>query len=89
MQTASCLPHTVRLVGRDGAITITRGACGEVVLTLDGPCAEELLPRAAAELFDDAVEQLVIDVRATDAEAQRRCKRWLDGLQRTVLARHG
>lgn len=70
---------SVRLVGRRGAIAITRGA-GEVVVTLEGERVEELLPRAAAELSVDLgrLEHLVVDASRVHDEGLLLCARWAE-----------
>lgn len=70
---------SVRLVGRRGAIAITRRA-GEVVVTLEGERVEELLPRAAAELSFDLgrLEHLVVDASQVHDDSHLPCARWAE-----------
>jgi hypothetical protein len=71
---------SVRLVGRRGAIQITRRPRGEVLVSLEGHRADELLPRAAAELAHDLgrLAHLVVDATDADDETRLACSRWAD-----------
>ncbi len=78
---AVALPRasTVRLVGREGAITISRQGQGEVTVALAGRRSEDLLPRAAAELSLDLgrLRHLVVDARAAEGDCDG-ASRWAD-----------